>query len=282
MSYYKLLGLEKEPFSTSPDPALFYLSRGHKAALYRLGSAVKLRRGLSIVIGDIGTGKTTLSRKLFYMLSEEKDISFSMILNPVYATEEEFLRDLLKIFKIEERVQTQSVKGYLEVIEHYLLKRGVEEDKTIVLLIDEAQKLSLESLEILRTLLNYETDEYKILQVILVGQMEILPTLKEMKNFWNRISLKCIVAPLDEDETKNLIDFRLKEAGAKNGLNSFFQEDAVKEIFEFAHGYPRRINLMCHDALEQLVINNKSIVVREMIREMIDQELAIESLGSQL
>jgi len=100
--YYKLLGLEKEPFSTSPDPALFYLSRGHKAALYRLASAVKLRRGLSVVAGDIGTGKTTLSRKLFFAFSREKDTLFYMILNPVYATEEEFLRDLLKIFKIEE------------------------------------------------------------------------------------------------------------------------------------------------------------------------------------
>src|SRR4030042_4456450 len=101
MSYFKVLGIEKEPFSTSPDPNFFYESQEHKAAITRLLIEIRLRRGLSVILGDVGTGKTTLSRKLFQMLKERSDIIFHMILDPTYETEELFLDSLIRTFSVE-------------------------------------------------------------------------------------------------------------------------------------------------------------------------------------
>ena len=100
MSYYRALGLEREPFSTSPDPAFFYESAAHKAVLYRLQIAIRLKRGLSLILGDVGVGKTTLSRKLLQILKEQEPTSSHLILNPIYQSESEFLKALLKLFRI--------------------------------------------------------------------------------------------------------------------------------------------------------------------------------------
>ena len=96
MSYYRVLGLEREPFSTSPDPAFFFLSKEHKAAFCRLQIAISLRRGLSVLLGDVGTGKTTLSRKLSRALIQDSGVSFNMILNPYFKTEKQFLSRLAR------------------------------------------------------------------------------------------------------------------------------------------------------------------------------------------
>ena len=101
MSYYRVLGLEAEPFSTSPDPAFFYQSKEHTSALYRLRIAIELKRGLSLIIGDVGTGKTTLSRRLAQLLKEEPKAIMAMVLNPYYESEKQFLADLAERFHIE-------------------------------------------------------------------------------------------------------------------------------------------------------------------------------------
>src|SRR3989338_9160446 len=101
MSYYQILGLEREPFSTSPDPAFFYESRNHKAALANLMIELRLRRGLSVLLGDVGTGKTTLGRKLIQMLKDREGFLFHLILDPVYMSEEQFLESLIRTFSIE-------------------------------------------------------------------------------------------------------------------------------------------------------------------------------------
>src|SRR3990172_8462799 len=101
MSYYQILGLDKEPFSTSPDPEFFYQSQEHQAALTRLMIEIRLRRGLSVILGDIGTGKTTLARKLFQMLKVREDTLFFMVLDPTYETEEVFLESLIRTFQIQ-------------------------------------------------------------------------------------------------------------------------------------------------------------------------------------
>ena len=100
MNYYKILGLEKEPFSTSPDPDFFYQSMDHRAALANILLEIRLKRGLTVILGDIGTGKTTLSRKLFQVVSSRKDINFYMILDPTYNSEEMFLSSLVTTFDI--------------------------------------------------------------------------------------------------------------------------------------------------------------------------------------
>jgi type II secretory pathway predicted ATPase ExeA len=273
MSYYGMLGLTKEPFSTSPDPAFFYESASHKAVLYRLQIAIKLKRGLSLVLGDVGMGKTTLSRKLLQILKRDDQISSHLILNPAYETDVEFLTALVKLFGITPPSGAVPVARYLELLEGYLFERGVEEDRTVVLVIDEAQRLSMSSLELLRALLNYETNEYKLLQLILIGQMELLPRIKEMKNLWDRISLKGVIDPLDQEDTEAMIAFRLRTAGY-DARRNLFTPDAIQEIHRHSRGSPRRITTLCHDALEHLVVSDKDEVDATVIRGLIKQVLA--------
>jgi len=272
MSYFKVLGLDKEPFSTSPDPHFFYQSQEHQAAITRVMIEIRLRRGLSVILGDIGIGKTTLSRKLFQMLKERQDIIFHMILDPTYDTEELFLESLIRTFAIELVKQPPNLLDYKEAIKKYLFLKGAEENKTIVLLIDEAQKLNALSLEVLRILLNYETNEYKLLQVVLLGQLELLPRLREIKNLMDRISLKYIINPLDEEETKEMIGFRLQQAGYNGGV-SLFSADAMAEIYRYTQGYPRRIAMLCHNALKSLAMENKPVVDGSLIRDLINREI---------
>lgn len=271
MSYYQILGLDKEPFSTSPDPAFFYESVSHKAALYRLQVPIKLKRGMSLILGDVGVGKTTLSRRLFQVLKREENVSSHLMLNPVYETETEFLTALLKLFRIAPQSGTLSVVESLEVIERFLFEKGVKENQTVVLLIDEAQRLSPASLELLRTLLNYETNEYKLLQLILMAQMELLPRIRKMRNFWDRICLRYVLHPLDKSDTKAMITFRLRQAGY-DSREELFTTKAMEEIYQYTQGYPRRIATICHDALEQLVLSGKEDVDEEVIRTLINQE----------
>lgn len=275
MSYFSVLGLAKEPFSTSPDPDFFYESQEHHAALMRVMIEIRLRRGLSVILGDVGTGKTTLSRKLYQMLSERQDIIFHMILDPTYDTEELFLDSLIRTFNIEMKDSGPSILDFKEAIKNYLYKMGVEANKTVVLLIDEAQKLNTLSLEILRVLLNYETNEYKLLQVVVMGQLELLPRLREMKNLWDRISLRYMLNPLDEHETKEMIEFRLQKAGYDYGPK-FFTDEAVKEIHKFTQGYPRRIAMLCHSALKSLVMDSQPVVGSETIKRLMAKEMMID------
>ncbi|MBI5300012.1 MAG: AAA family ATPase [Deltaproteobacteria bacterium] len=271
MSYYKVLGLANEPFSTSPDPAFFYEARDHKAALYRLRIALRLKRGLSLILGDVGTGKTTLSRRLYQMLSKEPSCDFHILLNPVFKSEEEFLEKLMESFHIELPQKPISTVHYFDILEKNLFQRGVEEKKTIVLLIDEAQKLSKTSLEILRTLLNYETNEHKILQLVLMSQLELLPKISRLKNLWDRISLKYMLNPLGLEEMTELINFRLLQAGY-NAKKPLFASEAMEEIHRHTQGYPRQVTLLCHNVLEKLVMENKEEVTRKIVQEMVLQE----------
>jgi general secretion pathway protein A len=277
MSYYKLLGLEKEPFSTSPDPAFFYQSKEHKSALYRLRNAIELRRGLSVVLGDVGTGKTTLSRKLVQFLSAEQNHIVAVMLNPIYESEQQFLTELAERFHIY--IDTTSAKelktlDYLKVLEKFLFEKGVEKNQTIVLLIDEAQQISNPCLEILRSLLNYETNECKILQLILMSQMELLPRLNQMKNFWDRVALKYVLNPLEEAEVKEFLGFRLEAAGYASHY-PLFSDAAVRAIYNYTQGYPRKITMLCHDALEYLVMHKKELADKEVIDQLIKRDTSV-------
>ena len=270
MSYYATLDLQREPFSTSPDPAFFYHSPEHATALGRLEIAIRLRRGLSLILGDVGTGKTTLSRALFQLFNgEEDDFIFHMILDPDFKSEYQFLSCLTKMFGVSPFFR--STIDHREAIEKYLFQKGVEEKKTVVLLIDEGQKLSQPFLEILRTFLNYETNEYKLLQLIIMSQMELLPRLQKIRNFTDRISLKYIINPLGENETREMIEFRLKQAGF-NGGRTLFTREAIRKIHEFTLGYPRKISILCHNALERVVMENREMVTEDLIERLIRDE----------
>ena len=274
MSYFQSLGLRQEPFSTSPDPGFFYQSPQHKAVFFRLRTAIELRRGLSVVLGDVGTGKTTLSRKLSLALADDRSIIPVMSLQPFYETDVLFLQEMCRRFGVRTRPGAgMNVPAYLQEIEKFLFDKCVREKKNAVLLIDEAQKLTDPCLEILRSLLNYETNEHKTLQLVLLGQMELLPRLERMANFFDRIACKAVIAPLDEESVRRLVDFRVRQAGYTH-REPLFTEAALGAVYAATLGYRRKVSMLCHDALERVVMRSGTHVLYEDVEAALDVQRA--------
>lgn len=232
----------------------------------------RLKRGLSVVLGDVGVGKTTLGRKLVQMLRDREGFLFHMILDPTYPSEELFYQALARTFGIAVPSAIPTLVDYRDALERFLYRKGVEERQTVVLIIDEAHKLNTLSLEALRVLLNYETNETKLLQLVLMGQMELLPALMGMPNLTDRISLKCTLGPLGFGETREMIDFRLFEAG-RRAPTPLFLDEAVEAIYHYSHGYPRKVAMLCHQVLRVMVMTQRPTADRAMVEELIQQEI---------
>ena len=273
MSYYKVLGLEKEPFSTSPDPEFFYLSKEHETALTNTLIEMRLKRGLSVILGDVGTGKTTLSRKLIQELKEREDFIFHIILDPSFEDENTFLTYLTSSFDVplSSRLPLTTLE-LKESLKKFLFHKGVIENKTTVLIVDEAQKLNEITLEYLRLLLNYETNEFKLLQLVLLGQVELHDKIMSISNFYDRISFHYKLTPLNYNEIKELIEFRIRQAGFKSRTHLFLDE-AVRDICQYASGYPRQVIMLCHRLLIRMVMEKKFVVDRYMVQEMVKNEV---------
>ena len=271
MEYYKLLDLEREPFSTSPDPVFFYESHEHKECLNRLEITIRLRRGLSVIMGEVGTGKTTVSRMLIQRFArEKKSFIVRIILDPTFRSEFEFMRNLCASFGID--TAPRSTFEHKNELENFLLQKGVSEKKVVVLIIDEGQKLTPTYIEVLRTLLNYETNEYKLLQLVIFAQPEFLHKMRRQPNFLDRISLGYVINPLNEIDTKGLINFRLQKAGL-NSNNIFFTDKAIRLIHTHTQGYPRRIAMFCHNALIEMLRQNKKVVDEKLVLDIIRREV---------
>jgi general secretion pathway protein A len=282
MAYYSILGFCKEPFSTSPDPLFFYPTKEHDMALTNILIELHLKRGLSVIFGDIGTGKTSLSRLLVQELNKRGNMLFHIILNPVFQNESQFLRGLIQNFNVDCDMGTEGGKLDIlelrDIFEKFLIRRAVNDRQTVVLIIDEAQKLDTATLETLRVLLNFETNEYKLLQLVLLGQVELYPKIVSMPNFMDRISFKYTLNPLDAKETKELINFRVKAAGYNSRMELFLDE-AFGEIYNYTRGYPRKITKLCHQVLKELILQNKQAVDRGLVRDVIEKDTQFQRGG---
>ena len=214
-----------------------------------------------------------LSRKLIHELRQRDDFVFYMILNPNFENEATFLEALFHHFGIERPGGTagMSVQEMMNAIERFLLQKTVNEGKTLTLIIDEAQKVTESTLEAIRIFLNFETNEYKLLQVVLLGQLELVPTIMHLRNFYDRISLKYVLNPFDLDDTKKMILYRIQRAGYASA-KPLFSDEAVEEIHRYTMGYPRRIMMLCHQSLKQLIIRKKEMVDVEIVRELIGHD----------
>ncbi len=268
MEYFKLLNLKKEPFSNSPDPDFFFQSAQHVDCLQKLELSLRLRRGLNIVIGDVGTGKTTLCRQLIRKFSSDTDFEIFLILDPFFKKPEDALMALADLFGLEKN-EFQDEKGIerniKEHIKQHLFSKGVDKGKTLVLIIDEGQKIPLWLIEILRELLNFETNHYKLLQIVIFAQKEFESVLSQYTNFADRINLFHRLHPLNFLDMVRMIRFRLEKAGFQGSVSTFFSYPALWYIFRTTRGYPRKVIHLCHQAVLLLVIRNKPRVSRSLV-----------------
>ncbi len=274
MQFYEALGCTSEPFSTSPDPAFFYRSQEHEECLQRLEISIRLRRGLNVVLGDVGTGKTTLSRTLLQILGTDDDFLFQIILDPSFKSEFQMLAALLAMYEIEP--DSRSTLAYKEALRDFLFEKGVNENKIVVLIIDEGQKLTPTYIELLRNFLNFETNEFKLLQLVIMGQMELLPRIRRIRNFRDRIAMSYVLNPLNRADTKNMIIYRLQVAGYPQA-EDVFTEGAYEEIYKWTQGSPRQITNLCHNALVMMFTMEASYIDANIIKLTVDRNaMALE------
>jgi general secretion pathway protein A len=271
MEYYKLLDFTIEPFSNSPDPRLFYHSRQHLEVLQKLEISIRLKRGLNVVIGDIGTGKTTVSRQLIQELSKDRAIEYHLILDPGFSSVQGFLTYILGLLVQEIPEEIQDENSLKESIKAHLFIKGIDKNINIVLVIDEGQKLSLENLEVLRELLNFETNDQKLLQMVIFAQNEFEESLDKVKNFQDRINFKYNLTSLNFKESKGLIQYRLNQSFAREKQHPVFSATAFIAIYWATKGSPRKIVTLCHQVLLALITRDKKkagfFLIRSCVKE---------------
>ncbi|WP_051617071.1 AAA family ATPase [Desulfonatronovibrio hydrogenovorans] len=271
MEYYRLLDFQTDPFSNSPDPNFFFESAIHLDCLQKLEISIRLKRGLCVVLGEVGTGKTTICRMLIRNLQDDPDIETHLILDPSFASEVEMLGRLNSMFRSSssgDRLPAWA-SGYKELIKNYLFLKTVEQKKNIVLIVDEGQKISSACMEVLRELLNYETNEHKMLQIIIFAQNEFQAALKEHPNFADRISTTCFLGPLSRQDAAAMISYRLEKALDYRSIDRpslNFTRSATKTIYSLTKGYPRRIINLCHRLMLLMIITNKKRVTPALVK----------------
>lgn len=248
--YEHYFGFTEKPFSLTPDPRFLFWSESHTNALELLQYAIQRGEGFAVVTGDIGTGKTTLCRAL---LERTDSRTFTALLLNPFLSEEDLLRTILHdlgvVSRRDERFARPLSKQDLINILHDFLVSLVPLGARAVLLIDEAQNLPLPILEQIRILSNIETDKEKLLQIILVGQLNLLPLLRspELRQLDQRISIRCQLRPLTADEVSSYIANRLAVANGTRAVT--FSPEALARVHRYSGGIPRVINLLCDRAL---------------------------------
>lgn len=242
--YCKFFGLKERPFNITSDPAFFFLSNKHKEALAHLHYGVSQRKGIIVLTGEIGTGKTTLCR--FFLNELGKNVKTAFILNPHFS-ETQLLESIVADFGIN-----SFNKGKLDLIRklNNLLLKESAKGNNVVLIIDEAHNLKPELLEQIRLLSNLETEKEKLLQIVLIGQPELNERLDlyELKQLRQRVMVKYHILPLEGEEIADYIQHRLKIACLPEGRIKFSKE-AIEAIANFSSGMPRLINMICDRAL---------------------------------
>lgn len=263
--YTNFFSLSELPFSIAPDPKYLFMSDRHREALthltYGLGcSSSSSNGGFVLLTGEVGTGKTTVSRCLMADLPENTQLAF--ILNPTLSSQE-LLATICDQLKIRYRKTGATLKTLTDKISEKLLKNHANDINTL-LIIDEAQHLEPQVLEQLRLLTNLETNTKKLLQVILIGQPELQQLLKrrDLRQLAQRITARYHLLPLDKHELALYIKHRLSVADCHRGL---FNKSAIAAIHKLSQGIPRLINLICHSALMEAYNSNNAVIDKKIV-----------------
>jgi type II secretory pathway predicted ATPase ExeA len=266
--YETYYGFSEKPFSLTPDPKYLYRSQPHGDAFDLLQYAVRRREGFVVVTGDIGTGKTTLCRALLEQI--DRTTFTALVLNP-FLTEEDLLKRILQDFGVLSRDEIKAGRmasvtkqELIETLYEFLLSL-IPLKASAVLIIDEAQNLPLPVLEQIRILSNLETDKEKLLQIILVGQLNLQTLLRspEMRQLDQRVSIRYELKPLDGETVAAYVAHRLTIAGGSGAVG--FSAKALQQVHRWSGGIPRLINLICDRALLAAFSVRASRITPEMV-----------------
>ena len=269
MEYY---GLKEPPFNLTPNPRFLFFSAKHREAFNHLLYGIRERKGFVQLTGEVGAGKTTLCRALLEQLGQ--DFSTALILNPVLDADQ-----LVKAIALELGLQVKGLDRLetMAEINRFLLQQ-VEHGKDTVLIIDEAQDLTDSLLEQVRLLSNLETDERKLLQIVLMGQTELRDRLNDhsLRQLRQRITVRYHLNPLKHSEVGHYIQHRLQVSGA-NGA-PYFTLPALWRIYRYSGGIPRTINALCDKCLLAGYVEQSDLVNYRMVgRAMRELEGQIQS-----
>jgi general secretion pathway protein A len=268
LSHYKL---ESKPFQMSTDPDFLWLGEKHKEALATLKYAIVENKGILALTGDVGTGKTTLINALIQSLGDDTMVA------TIYDPSLEVL-DFFNIVSVAFNMgKTFDSKGEFLIYFKRFLKEARARNKKVLLIIDEAQRITSELLEEIRLLSNLEDEHVRLLNIFFVGQNEFIDILKEYKNraLRQRITIRYHIEPLTLIETEAYTRHRLQIAGARAHI---FSSGAIQEIFSFSNGYPRLINIICDHALLSGYVRELIIITADIIKEC-KEELQISNLN---
>lgn len=269
IDYKQFFGLLEEPFNTVASPRFFFLSPIHAIALNKSVYTVDSRKGVSIVWGDIGTGKSTLARIMHENFLSKSYISV-LLTNPGHGSQNALIRTINEAFGVP---TARTYKDNLDRLKGFLLKEGEEHNKTVVLIIDEAQELTLPLLETLRQILNFESDK-KLLQLVLFPQEEFRTKLQDYRtrNFRRRIAYASTLDRMDLSVMSQMIEFRWTIASGNKGKHPFTKE-ALEKIFEHSAGLPSEACIIADNSLLVAFLNQSADVTPAMVEGAIADRL---------
>ena len=239
--YLEYWGLEKYPFENVPDPEFMFYSQEHEEALVRLLYAAKRKKGAALLTGEVGSGKTTLSRVLLQQISDA-EFDIGLMTNPTLEPID-FLKEILNQLGLH--ADTNSKADILDLLNERMLE-NMKQDKTTLLIIDEAQLIFRDTFEEIRLLLNFQLNDRFLLTLILIGQPELRDIIRGIKQLDQRIAIRYHLNPLNLEETVKYVAFRLEKAGLTRDI---FDQQAVDEVYNYSQGVPRMINNVCDMSL---------------------------------
>lgn len=261
--YLDYYNLREKPFNLTPDPAFLYHSQSHKKAIAFLKYGLQESKGFLQLTGPVGSGKTTLLRAILSQLDERTKTAY--IFNPS-APFPHLLRSIMKDLEIPNIPETRVKLDLLDFFHEYLLVQA-RRSRPVVVIFDEAQNLGVKNLEEIRMLSNFETTKEKLLQIVFVGQPELIPILDlpELRQLKQRIQVRYHLAPLRRAEVKAYIEHRLSVAGSNGEVK--FTDDACEAVYEFSEGIPRLINSVCDVALLIGYVNELKRLDAKVVKE---------------
>lgn len=267
--YTEFFGLSAKPFELLPNPKFIYLSKGHQKALSYLQYGIQERAGFTLLTGEIGSGKTTLIRDIVNKNGAEMNLS--MVFH-TRVDSQQLIAMINEDFGLEVKGKDKTL--LLRELNDFLIAEAVA-GRQPILIIDEAQNLSIDSLEEIRLLSNLESDDFKLLQIVLVGQPELKdliaqPALRQLRQ---RISLSCHLGPLNREETEEYIFHRLATVGKRDCVT--FQTGTLDLIFDFSGGVPRLINVICDFLLLSAFVEDTHQLSLELVVDAVE-ELSFE------